>query len=155
VTARWWNDDEGLLGALDDAVRSARDVPDRFVEAGKASYAWHGIDAELARLTYDSATMEPAGAVATTRAEAASLRAMTYAAKELVIELEVTDDALLGQLVPPQAGEVELRSSDGTTSTVPVDEVGWFSFRPIPAGTFRLSCRPADGRDVTTDWIAL
>lgn len=155
MTARWWIDDEGLLGALDDALRSSRDVPDRFVEAGKASYAWHGIDAELARLTYDSATMEPAGALATTRAEAASLRAMTYAARALAIELEVTDDALLGQLVPPQAGEVELRSSDGRTATVPVDEVGWFSFRPTPAGTFRLSCRPADGRNVTTDWIAL
>ena len=155
MTARWWIDDEGLLGALDDALRSSRDVPDRFVEAGKASYAWHGIDAELARLTYDSATMEPAGALATTRAEAASLRAMTYAARALAIELEVTDDALLGQLVPPQAGEVELRSSDGRTATVPVDEVGWFSFRPTPAGTFRLSCRPAEGRNITTDWISL
>lgn len=155
MTAPWWTDDEGLLGALDDALRSARDVPDRFVDAGKASYAWHGIDAELARLTYDSAAIEPAGAFATTRAEEASLRAMTYAADDLVIELEVTDDALLGQLVPPQTGVVELRSSDGTTSTVPVDEVGWFIFRPTPAGTFRLSCRPADGRSVTTDWITL
>jgi hypothetical protein len=154
MTVQWWSDDDGLLGALDDALRSARDVPSRFVEVGKASYTWRSIDAELAQLTYDSAALEPAAALAATRAEA-SLRAMTYAAEELVIELEVTDEALHGQVVPPQAGVVELLSSDGTTRTVPVDEVGWFSFRPTPTGTFRLRCRPADGRDVTTGWIAL
>ena len=50
----WWDDDEELLALLRDALAEQRDVPARFVEAGKASYAWHSIDAELAALAYDS-----------------------------------------------------------------------------------------------------
>ena len=50
----WWDDDEELLALLRDALAEQHDVPARFVEAGKASFAWHSIDAELAALAYDS-----------------------------------------------------------------------------------------------------
>jgi hypothetical protein len=147
-----WNDDDQLLAELGEAVRGERAVPARFVEIGKAAFAWRDVDADLAALAYDSAT---SGHAAGTRAEPAGLRALSFVASRLTIELEVAPDALLGQLVPPQAGEVELHLRDGRTSTVPVDEVGWFVIRPLPAGLFHLRVRPAAGDPVRTEWVRL
>ena len=73
-----WHDDDHLFASLKEALREAEETPPRFVEMGKAAYAWHNIDAELADLTYDSSMAEaqPVGAM---RAQDASLRALTYA----------------------------------------------------------------------------
>jgi hypothetical protein len=55
VTGAWWDDDDALLSAVRVALATHDDVPASFVEMGKASFAWHDIDAELAALSYDSA----------------------------------------------------------------------------------------------------
>lgn len=149
---RNWNDDDQLLSALGEAVREGSEVPARFVELGKAAFAWRDVDAELAAIGHDSAT----GTVAAgTRAEPADLRTLSFVASRLTIELEATGEALLGQLVPPQAGEVELHRRDGLTGTTPVDDLGWFVIRPQPSGLFRLRVRQADGEIVITEWVAL
>lgn len=54
MSGRWWSDDDELLSALRAALREERDVPGHFVDAGKAVFTWHSIDAELAAITYDS-----------------------------------------------------------------------------------------------------
>src|SRR5262249_46781963 len=102
-----WNDDDELLAALRDALAARRAVPQEFVAAGQAAYTWHGVDAELARLTYDS--MQEAHLQEALRAEAASLRTLTFRSARLTIELEVTEESLLGQIVPVQAGHVEVQ----------------------------------------------
>lgn len=150
--AKDWRDDEQLLAELGEAVREGQDVPARFVEAGKAAFAWRDVDADLAALQFDSATSP---VLAMTRSEQAELRAMTFVAGRLTIELEVAPDALLGQLVPPQAGEVDLHRSGGATSTTAVDDVGWFAIRPLPSGLVRLRVRAADGEVVVTEWVRL
>lgn len=43
-----WDSDEHLLADLAEAVLAARKVPPRLVDAGKAAFAWHTVDAELA-----------------------------------------------------------------------------------------------------------
>ena len=154
MTVPWWSDDDQLLDKLDGALRAAEAVPRDFVETGKAAYAWHDIDAELAALTYDSAHDERR-VPAVTRAEAAPLRALTFAAAQLMIELEVTAGALLGQIVPPQPGELEVRLASSQIITVAIDEVGAFAIQPVPTGSFRLRCRTDAGLSVLTDWIAL
>lgn len=148
-----WDSDEQLVADLGEALRTEREVPARFVEIGKAAFAWHSVDADLAALTFDSAT-DP-GALAEVRSEPAAVRAMTFSASRLTIELEVTDDALLGQIVPAQAGELEVQSRDGSASSVPIDEVGWFMIRPRPAGLFRLRVRTVDGDEIRTQWTDL
>jgi hypothetical protein len=147
-----FNDDERLLTALGEAVRARREVPARFVEIGKAAFAWHNVDAELAALAYDSAAGELA---AGTRAEPAELRALTFVASRLTIEIEVAPDALLGQLVPPQQGAVELHGRDGIATTTMADDVGWFAIRPLPSGLFRLRVRPDGGAAIVTEWVML
>ena len=145
-------DDEELLAALGEAMRARREVPEWFVETGKNAYAWHNIDAELAQLTYDSLVdRERAAAV---RSEAASIRALTFTSGRLSIELEVGEGSLLGQIIPPRAGTLEVHTTAGVTSS-PVDEIGCFVVEPIPSSPFRLRCRTEDGADVLTGWITL
>lgn len=47
-------DDEQLLALLKEALQDSQAVPSDFIEAGKNAYAWHGVDDELAQLSYDS-----------------------------------------------------------------------------------------------------
>lgn len=146
----WTGDDSSLLAALDEALSTARSVPADFVATGKACFAWHGIDAELARLTHDSA----APLSTTTRAEPAVVRAMTFVARNLTIELEIGEHALRGQLVPHQAGKLELQLADGAKRTTDADELGYFSFDRVPTTSFRLYCTTANVA-VTTTWVVL
>ncbi|WP_238010913.1 hypothetical protein KZZ52_03675 [Dactylosporangium sp. AC04546] len=140
--------DDSLLEELGAAVRDAAQVPESFRAAGRAAFAWRNVDAELASLTEDLAATG-------TRAEPAALRAFTFAAREVSIEVEVTADALVGQVVPPRPGRIELRTGTGAVATADVDEVGWFAFRPLPTGMFRLYLQTPDGSQILTEWVTL
>ena len=147
-----WDDDR-LFAALREALRAREAVPAEFIEAGKNAFAWHNIDAELAQLTYDS--IRDADYQSSLRAEAASIRALTFTSAHLTVELEVTGDTLLGQIIPAQGGVIRVQPRDGGETTVTADEIGCFSIRPIPPVPFRLHCRTDAGVDVLTGWITL
>jgi hypothetical protein len=127
------DDDQRLLDLLEHALRARNAVPDWFITSGKASFAWHGLDAELAQLSADS-VLHPV-AVAT-RAEPAEVRALTFAARELTIEVEIGWGGLRGQLVPQQRGELELEFRDARTYRALADELGYFAFDRAPATSF-------------------
>ncbi|MBV8996110.1 MAG: hypothetical protein JO287_20970 [Pseudonocardiales bacterium] len=161
VQHEWWQvrraasrrsirQDEELLGGLRQAMRARQDVPADFMQAARNAYAWHNIDYELAQLTYDS-NLHPDA----TRAETASIRALTFKSTQLTIELEIIDSSLVGQLIPAHNCPVEIQITTGATTYVTVDEYGCFQITPIPQDQFRLRCRPADGSDVLTGWIIL
>ena len=145
-------DDDKLLAALREALSASDAVPTWFVETGKNAYAWHNIDAELAQLTYDSFSDQRMATA--TRSETASIRALTFTSANLSMELEVSEDSLLGQIIPPRAGMLEIHTKTGVITTS-VDEIGCFAVEPKPDTSFRLRCRIADGTDVLTGWINL
>ena len=145
-------DDEQLLAALREAMKARQAVPSWFVEMATNAYAWHNVDAELAQLTNDSET--DLARAAATRSEAASIRALTFTSPHLTLELEVAENSLIGQIIPPRAGILEIHTTAGVTSS-PVDEIGCFAVDPIPASPFRLRCRTADGIDALTGWVTL
>lgn len=155
--------DEQLLAALRQAVQARRSVPPEFIRAAKDAFAWHDIDADLAQLTYDSVLADAGagagagpGAPAPTRAEDASIRALTFSSPRLSIELEVTEDSLLGQVIPIQVTTVEVQAQTGEPpAVVSSDEIGCFSIQPVPSGPFRLRCLAPGGIDVRTGWITL
>jgi hypothetical protein len=152
VAVPWWSDDDQLLASLRDALNEAGAVPRSVVAAGQAAFAWRNIDADLATLTHDSAH-EGSPELAVTRSEPAPLRYLTFTSVELTIELEVTSDALLGQIVPPGPGDLEIRLATGEVITESIDAIGYFAIRPIPPGSFRLLCRIPTGASVLTGWI--
>ncbi len=146
-------EDEQLLVALGHAVRARESVPADFVTAAKNAFAWHNIDAELAQLTYDSTRdLDPAPS---TRTETASIRALTFTSAHLTIELEVTPESLIGQVVPGQPGTIKVQQNVGAETAVTADEIGLFAIEPIPSGSFRLHCRTDTGVEVLTGWISL
>ena len=152
MAAQWWSDDDKLLASLGDALREADAVPRGVVEAGKAAFAWRDIDAELATLAHDSAREESRG-LAATRSELAPLRYLTFTSMKLTLELEITSGALLGQVVPPGPGEVEVLMTADPVVTTTINEVGYFAIHPIPSGPFRLLCHFPPGADLLTGWI--
>ena len=130
-----------------------QEVPPGFIEAGKRIFDWHDVDKELAQLSYDStreSDREPA-----TRAEGAAVRALTFSSAHLAVELEVTADAVLGQVVPARTTTVTMQLGNGRETGLAADKIGCFSIRPAPPGTFRLRCQTAAGLDVLTAWITL
>lgn len=153
MSDRWWSNDDELFAVLEEALREERDVPADFVEAGKAVFALHSIDAELAALVYDSlANALPAAA---TRAPRASIRELTLASRELKIHIQVTATALHGQIVPPQRGEIEVQMTNRSPQVIEIDEQGWFTVAPIPRVSFRLLCCTQAGTSVLTDWLSV
>ena len=108
MASQHWADDDALLAALSEAVEAEYEVPRDFIEAGKAAFTWHSIDAELAALTFDSAV--PA-AVAAVRAEEASPRFLTFTSADLTIEMEIGADAIIGQIVPPRSPRPPMKSA--------------------------------------------
>ncbi|HLN05699.1 MAG TPA: hypothetical protein VK217_05445, partial [Acidimicrobiales bacterium] len=113
------------------------------------------IDDELAALVYDS--MIDDDLLASVRSGGQSIRQLTFAARDLVLEMEVSDARrVVGQVVPPQAAIVELRHRGGTTP-VTTDELGCFHVPALPDGPVSFRCRPsrADANSVATSWITL
>ena len=155
MSQQWWKDDAQLLAALGEALRSERSVPAEFIAMGKAAFAWRGIDVELATLTYDSLFKGAEAELAGVRSEPASLRYLTFTSGELTLEIELTDDALLGQLVPPGPGRVEVRTANGAVVTAVIDQAGGFTIRPVPRGSFRLYCHATNGASFLTNWLTL
>jgi hypothetical protein len=146
-------DDEELLAALRQALLARQAVPPSFVEAAQNAFAWRNIDAELAELTYDSVRDDEMAA--SVRAEAASIRALTFTSAHLTIELEIAQDSLLGQIVPAQTATVTVQPRAGSETFAQTDDIGCFSIMPIPASPFRLHCRTVAGIDALTGWITL
>jgi hypothetical protein len=147
MTGQWWNDDDQLLAALRRAL-CEENVPPKVVAQAKEAYCWLGVDEELASLAYDSAGSNQLVGV---RTEAAPLRTLIFATERITIELQITADALHGQLIPPQSGEVELAPDSGDRSMVSIDPLGAFVLKPIPSEPFRIHCHTAeDGSAMTT-----
>jgi hypothetical protein len=145
----WWDADDELLDALGEALREGVEgdggaVPPGFVAAGKAAYAWYGVDAGTAP------RCEPSVWPALVRVAVPAPRMLTYRAGDLTVELEVTASAVQGQLVPARPGRIDVRPGPG--ASVEADDLGYFVIRPAPRGPFRLRCQAA-GVVVLTGWI--
>jgi hypothetical protein len=149
----WENDDE-LLTLLREALAEQREVPARFVEAGKATFAWHSIDAELAALAYDSVT-DPGALAGATRADHAAIRELTFAFRDATVHVQIGGSGLHGQVVPPRPGEVEVHVDGRAPRRAAVDQHGWFSFAPLPPSPFRLLWRITGCGTAMTDWLTL
>lgn len=132
-------------------------VPAYVLDAARGSYTWRTIDAELAELAYDSATDSEAALARSADAR----RLLTFESPGLSVEVEVTSGAperrLVGQLVPPQRAEIEIRHSGGTLK-VTADELGRFAAEGVAPGPVSLLCRVGDAtepRTVATDWLVI
>lgn len=146
-------DDDTLLTELRVALRESREVPEEFLVAARAAYAWRTIDAELAiaELVFDSASdPEPAGL---TRSGGSS-RTLTFRNGPVLLEIEVTAAGITGQLSPAQGGRVTARTVDRTYDQTAVDPVGFFTLAAPPPGPVRIYATTGDYA-IATAWVSL
>jgi hypothetical protein len=151
-------DDARLEEELRELAARLDPVPDRMVQAALDAYTWRTIDAELAELAFDSLSDQDEAALVRGQQQE---RLLSFRASGLTIEVEVTASGparrLIGQLVPPQRAEVEIRHQ-GEVVTVVTDEFGRFIADRMPAGpvSLRFGATPGEGRyAVVTEWIPI
>jgi hypothetical protein len=141
--------DDQWLEELQKALEEQAAVPRGVVDSAYQVYAWRTLDAELAELTSDSFADDHAMAGARSDVRYGP-RELTFTSTALTIELQVAA-SVLGQVVPPRAGQVEILLQDGSAEVHDVDEVGRFAIEPTPVQPFRL--RVTAGATVATGWI--
>lgn len=134
-------EDEATFAELGEVIREfAGAPPPELIAAAKDLFTWRTIDAELALLTFDSLVDEPSNAV---RSTTDVPRVLTFEAGGLTVELEVeappTGRRLSGQLVPPQAAEVQA-SAGQYVRHVGADRFGRFVV-PLPDRPGRVDLR--------------
>lgn len=148
--------DKSLVEVLRKLGRRSDPVPDEVGDAAIRAYTLRTVDTQLAALTYDSVfdSEKQAGAQDTTGS-----RRLRFAGRGLTVELDVSDGALRGRLVPPGPAAIEVRGLDlapGASATA--DNRGWFSMPAVPTGPFSLRCHRRPGGSapvVVTDWVTL
>jgi hypothetical protein len=145
--------DPALEAELRDAAAFFDPVPPALREAAVEAFDLRSIDAELARLVFDS--LVEASAV---RGGGES-RLLTFQTGERAVDVELinagTDRRLVGQLRPAGPAQVELRSPHRSALLV-ADEWGRFTTL-VTSGPFSLRCRWSGppGRDLVTEWISV
>lgn len=150
-------DDSQLERELRQLAARLEPVPPELMTAAVDAFEWRDIDTELADLVYDSLLDTDQAALVR---GARDQRLFSFQAQHLTIDLEVTHTgqgrSLLGQVIPPQAGRVELRQQHRVT-TVIADELGRFRSEPLPPGPLSLRLHTPGGGDatVTTAWVSI
>ena len=141
--------DDVLADELTAILRARSQMPASVVHAARGAFAWRTVDAELAVLRNDSTLDAMAGV------RGGADRQLTFEAAGVSLEVDVVDGGrrVLGQVVPPQPGEVELEGPH-TRSDAATDRYGQFAL-DVWNGPARLRFRPLDGPPIVTDWVTL
>ncbi|MEU6477396.1 hypothetical protein ABZ858_10975 [Streptomyces sp. NPDC047017] len=143
--------DEAAERLLEEELRQAAavldPVPDALRQLAVDAYALHDLDARIAELTFDSLLD-----AIPVRGAADVPRMLTFQAGELTVDVEVSGDGLLGQVMPPQPARIEVLHGPRPGAPLTADDLGRFTGEAPPAGPFALRLR-AGGRLVVTEWL--
>jgi hypothetical protein len=152
MTSRQWRDDDEFMAELAQTSRSVA-VPEAVLRAARAAFGRRLADPErvIAAIGYDSALDDE---LAMRGGEPDDRRIVSFNAESISVEIELSADRLVGQLVPPMAAEVELATTEGTFARTTADDVGCFRLERPPPGPVQFRCRLSTGV-VVTDWVLL
>ena len=142
-------DDDVLAAELGEVLRERDPMPASVLHAARGAFAWRTVDADLAVLSLDSLLEATAGV------RGGGDRQLTFEADRLSLEVDVVDGGrrVVGQVVPPQLGEIQLEGPH-TRSSAAIDDRGQFTLS-VWNGPARLRFRPTAGPAVVTDWVTL
>ncbi|MFJ2734627.1 hypothetical protein [Streptomyces sp. NPDC087317] len=147
-----FDEEEMAAGLLEEELRQAvailDPVPHDLRQLAVEAFALHDLDARIAELTFDSLVdaIPVRGATDTPRM-------LTFQAGELTVDVEVTGDGLMGQVLPPQQARIEVLAGPRRQGpALTADELGRFTGDAPPAGPFALRLR-AGAEVVVTEWL--
>ncbi len=122
-------------------------VPEALRQLAVEAYALHDLDARIAELTFDSLLH-----ALPVRGVTDVPRMLTFQAGELTVDVEVSGDGLMGQVMPPQPARIEVLSGPGAGARLTADDLGRFTADAPPTGPFALRLRTG-GHVVVTEWL--
>ena len=148
-----YDDDNELMAAIQRAVAESAIVPPGAFEVARVAFQLRAIDSELELLTmlYDSSLD---GEAVVRGSSYVSAQYLTFQGNELTLEVEISTDNILGQVIPPQVASVSLVTSDGEFAACETDDLGGLLLPRPPSGHVRLACRTA-ASSLLTDWISV
>ncbi|MGC9500473.1 hypothetical protein [Streptomyces sp. WG7] len=146
-----FTDEELGAGLLEEELRQAAaildPVPAELRRIAVDAFALHDLDARVAELTFDSLVD-----AIPVRGEADPPRMLTFRADEVTVDVEVTADGLIGQVLPPGPARIEVLSGPLAHARLTADDLGRFTGEAPPTGPFALRLRT--GREVVvTEWL--
>lgn len=144
-------DDELATGLLEEELRQAAaildPVPAELRRIAVDAFALHDLDARVAELTFDSLVD-----AIPVRGAADPPRMLTFRVGEVAVDVEVTADGLIGQVLPPGPTRIEVLSGPRAHARLTSDDMGRFTGEAPPTGPFALRLRT--GREVVvTEWL--
>lgn len=141
------------MADIRQALAEVAAVPAAAVDAARAAYQLRDLDNELELLTmlYDSSIEYGAG---TRSAAFVTARYMTFQGKDISLEVEISADHILGQVVPPQHATVSILTRTQSSTPHRTDALGGFTLGKPAAGPIRITCQTSTGT-LQTDWISI
>lgn len=146
----WSND--ALWHELRAALQES-EVDESVVRAAQAAFTWRTVDADLELLGLDAGSGPKDGALVRASGPGGP-RTLMFRGERLSVEIEIDETGIVGQLIPPQPGQVTLVTADGPQATTEADDVGCFALPPPMAGPLRLDCRLGDDHFIT-EWATI
>ncbi|WP_149552130.1 hypothetical protein [Streptomyces marokkonensis] len=144
-------DDDFDTGLLEEELRQAAAVldplPPALLQSAVDAYALHDLDARVAELTFDSLVD-----AIPVRGATDAPRMLTFTAGEVTLDVEVTAQGLIGQVLPPRPARIELLGGPHPTAALTADDMGRFTADTAPSGPFALRLRTGDDV-VVTEWL--
>lgn len=150
-------DDDQLLAALGEVLRTFESPPSWSVDLAKGSYDLLASDAELAMLSWDSGL----ATVQSSMRSAAAPRLTTFDTEDLRVEIQIESGArtgswrLIGQLSPAAPARIQIRRHRAEPAWVDADDLGRFAVDNLPGGPLSLICTRDGMRPAVTQWIAI
>ncbi|MFS4097571.1 hypothetical protein [Streptomyces sp. AF1A] len=152
-----YEDYEGMDGAeaadalLEEELREAAavldPVPESLRQLAVDAYALYDLDARIAELTFDSLVD-----AVPVRGVVDPPRMLTFRAGRVTVDVEVTEEGMIGQVLPPQSARIEVLGGPQTARPVAVDTLGRFTSDSPPAGPFALRLRTG-AEVIVTEWL--
>jgi hypothetical protein len=145
--------DEMAYDLLEEELRRAAaildPVPAQLRQIAVEAFALHDLDARIAELTFDSLVdaIPVRGAMDVPRM-------LTFHAGGVTVDVELTAQGLMGQVLPPQTAGIEVLSGPQAGSPLTTDDMGRFTYAEPPAGPFALRLRTGEGV-LVTDWLTV
>lgn len=143
--------DDFDTGLLEEELRQAAAVldplPPALLQSAVDAYALHDLDARVAELTFDSLVD-----ALPVRGVTDAPRMLTFTAGEVTLDVEVTEQGLIGQVLPPGPARVELLGGPHPAAALTADDMGRFAADTAPSGPFALRLRTGDDV-VVTEWL--
>lgn len=150
--------DQALLDALGRALggRRSDDAADDADLIGRCEglLTWIGVDAELAELL-DASPAELAGTRGSGSDSDRSGMEFSLADGSCLIEVDVVDGAVRGQVLGVTPARLALRIVTGVLEAADVDGLGAFEFVAPPPGSARIEIDLDGGRRIHTDWFVI